>query len=210
MFRRRFLAAVAVAIGIASCAPLAAMAAPPADDRQPAREVIQSLDHGLVSVMKQAKSLGFQGRYDALAPLVKHTYNMPVMTQVAVGGYWTGFTPEQRARLVDAFTRMTIANYASRFDGYSGETIQVTDEVPTRGDAVIVGTKIASPGDAPVAIRYIMRPFEDGWKIVDVLLKGSISELATKRSEYTAILGRGGYTALIDALDNKIKALAAG
>ncbi len=86
----------------------------------------------------------------------------------------------------------------------------MTGESRTRGDGVVVDTQIVSPGDAPVVVRYIMRPFEDGWKIVDVLLKGSISELATKRSEYASILARGGFDALISAIDRKVKALAAG
>jgi phospholipid transport system substrate-binding protein len=204
------MTAVALAFGIATAAPLGAMAAAPADDRAPAKQVIERFDHALLSVMKDAKKLGYQGRYEALGSVVKRTFNLAVMAQVSVGGYWDKFTPAQRDKLVDAFTRLSVANYASRFDGYSGETFHVTGETKTRGDAVVVGTEIASPDGDPVAIRYIMRPFEDGWKIVDVLLKGSISELATKRSEYTSILARGGLDALLDAIERKVKALAAG
>ncbi len=210
MFRRRFFAVIVLAVGIVACAPPGAVAAQPADDRVPAQQVIQSFDAALIGVMKAAKTLGYRGRYEKLAPLIKSTFNLPVMAQVAVGPYWDKFTPAQRARLVNSFTNLTIANYASRFDGFTGETISVMGETRTRGDAVVINTEIVSPGDQPVAIRYIMRPFEDGWKIVDVLLKGAISELATKRSEYASILGRGGYDALIAAIDRKVQTLAAG
>lgn len=204
------MTAVALAIGIAAAVPFGAVAAAPKDDRAPAREVIQSFDTALLGVMKDAKKLGYKGRYDALAPVIKHSFNLPIMAEVAVGPYWSTFTPAQRERLVDAFTRLSIANYASRFDSYSGETFRMIGETPTRGEATVVSTEIISPGDAPVAIRYIMRPYEDGWKIVDVLLKGAISELATKRSEYSSILQRGGYDALIGAIEAKVKTLAAG
>jgi phospholipid transport system substrate-binding protein len=45
-----------------------------------------------------------------------------------------------------------------------------------------------------------MRESGTGWKIVDVYLTGTISELATRRSEFTAILRSGGPTALIESL----------
>lgn len=209
MVRRTFVAAVALAFGLALAVPIAARATAP-DDRVPAGQVIESLDLSLLSVMKDAQKLGYHGRYKALDSVVRNAFNLPLMAQVAVGRYWESFTPDQRKKLVDAFTRLSIANYASRFDGYSGETFRLTGETKMRGDAVVVGTEIASPGDEPVAVRYIMRPFEDGWKVVDVLLKGAISELATRRSEYSSVLARGGFDALISAIEEKVAALAEG
>ncbi len=99
MFCRRFVA-VALAIGALAGAPVGAMAAAPADDRAPAQQVIQSFDQALISVMKDAKSLGYRGRYEKLAPVVENNFNMPVMARVAVGPYWDKFTPAQRKQLV--------------------------------------------------------------------------------------------------------------
>ena len=45
-----------------------------------------------------------------------------------------------------------------------------------------------------------MRGSGDTWKVVDVYLSGTISELATRRSEFSAILNSGGPNALIESL----------
>ena len=57
--------------------------------------------------------------------------------------------------------------------------------------------------DAPVQLDYLMQPSGGGWKIEDVYLSGTISELARRRSEFTAVLDRGGPQALVDALRKK-------
>jgi phospholipid transport system substrate-binding protein len=41
------------------------------------------------------------------------------------------------------------------------------------------------------------------WRIVDVFLDGSISELATRRSEFSSIVERDGISALVNDLGEK-------
>ena len=45
------------------------------------------------------------------------------------------------------------------------------------------------------------------WKVVDIYLSGTISELATQRSEFGAILKSGGPAALIESLRQQIDRL---
>ena len=52
-----------------------------------------------------------------------------------------------------------------------------------------------------------MRNSGDTWKIVDIYLSGTISELATQRSEFGAILKSGGPAALIESLRQQIDKL---
>ena len=55
------------------------------------------------------------------------------------------------------------------------------------------------------------RKTESGdWKIVDVYLKGTVSELALRRSDFTATLDREGFPALLKSIDAKNADLAAG
>jgi phospholipid transport system substrate-binding protein len=122
------------------------------------------------------------------------------MTRIAIGPRWTSIPKEQQAALVDAFSRMTIATYANRFDGYSGERFDVEPAVETRSSGKVVRTRLVQSDGAPVTLDYLMRASGTGWKIVDVYLTGTISELATRRSEFAAILNAGGASALIDSL----------
>ena len=49
-----------------------------------------------------------------------------------------------------------------------------------------------------------MRDSGGALKIVDVYLKSSISELATRRSEFGSVLSKGGVEGLVSALKQKV------
>jgi phospholipid transport system substrate-binding protein len=182
----------------------------PAQAAGPAEAVVDAFHNALLGVMKNGERLGYRGRYEALAPVLDNMFNLPQMARVAAGAYWEKFDDAQRKSLVDAFTRMTVATYADRFDSYSGERFRLDGTSPSRGDAVLVAAAIVKSNGEAVPLNYFMRPTENGWKAVDVFLKSGISELATKRSEYSSILARAGFDALIAEIDRKVKSIGGG
>jgi phospholipid transport system substrate-binding protein len=171
---------------------------------------ISGLNATLLSTMKQAQSLGVSGRYQVLLPVLTKTYDTPLMARLAVGQTWSTLQPAQQAAITDAFRRMMIATYAKRFDGFSGETFQIVD-ISNRGTAdKMVKTQIIQSNGKPVAINYLMRKSGPEWKIVDVYLDGTISELASRRAEFATILQSGGPDALIASLKKQGDKLLSG
>ena len=199
--RHALFGAVAMLAGLASstCAVAAEV--------DPAVAPIRVFYDALLTAMKQAEQLGVRGRYDKLAPVIRSTFDLPAMTRIAVGPDWTAIPPEQQAALLDHFARMTIATYANRFDGWSGQSFEVDPEILARNTGRIVRTKLLRPKEEPVTLNYLMRGAGDTWKIVDIYLSGTISELATQRSEFGAILKTGGPAALIESLRQQIDKL---
>ena len=173
----------------------------------PAVARVKAFCDSLLTVMKQAKQLGIRGRYDKLAPAIRGTFDLAAMTRIAVGPDWNSFPSEQQAALIDSFTRMTNATYASRFDDYSGERFEVEPIPEARNSGRIVRTKLIQSTGEPIALNYLMRGAGENWKVVDVYLSGTISELATRRSEFGAILKAGGPNALIESLRQQAEKL---
>lgn len=163
---------------------------------------VKSFYSALLETMKDAKRLGVEGRYKKLEPTITASFDLPAMTRIAVGSTWTSLTPEQRAAITSAFSRMTIATYANRFDGYDGERFEVDPKVSERGADRIVATRLVPKSGDPVVLNYLLRASGGDWKIVDVYLSGTISELATRRSEFAALLKSGG----AEALDRSLRA----
>lgn len=175
-----------------------------AADAAPAVQAIQTFYDTLLSAMKQAKELGFSGRYAKLEPAIRRAYNLPLTVRLSVGPEWEKLTSEQQKELTDAFSQFTIATYASRFDGYSGERFDVDPKTTPVSGGVIVNTKLVQTDDKPVTLNYLMRQGDNGWQIIDVYLSGTISELATRRSEYTTVLRRDGPQGLITLLQRRV------
>jgi phospholipid transport system substrate-binding protein len=203
-----FTALVAAAILIAMPVPAAAEAGPgdtPVATSAGAApgDVVDRFDAGLLTVMQGADKLGYEGRYNILAPLIRSTFNVPLMTRIVVGASgWSGWSDQQRATIADAFEKFIISTYARRFDGYSGESF-VNDGSEQRALGTLVKTHLARPDDTPVTINYLLRSNAGNWQVVDVYLTGTISELATEQSEFSAVMDRDGYQGLLDALTAK-------
>jgi phospholipid transport system substrate-binding protein len=174
----------------------------PAEANAPA--TAKDLCDALITAMKKGPSLDFAARQDLLAPVIQRDYDLAFMTRIVVGSAWRGFSPADRQKLTEAFSAFSIATYAQRFDRYSGEHFEV-DPSPTmlsNGDC-IVHTKLFTGDPEPVQLDYLMRKTGGHWQIIDVYLSGTISEMAARRSEYSAVLRQGGAPALIDLLTKK-------
>ena len=124
------------------------------------------------------------------------------MTRLSVGASWAGLSDARRQQLTDSFGRYISAIYADRFDSYAGQKLQVTGEQPNPA-GIMVRSQIVKANGEPVQVDYMMHRNGDGWLISDIYLDGAISEVATRRSEFSAILKNEGVDGLIAALNRK-------
>jgi phospholipid transport system substrate-binding protein len=200
---RRFVSLVFSAF---ACLVLVVGVAPAATNAPEA--TIRDFYATLLDAMKRAPALGERGRYDLLMPAIKRDFNLPVMAHMAVGLGWAGFSPDQQQRVKDAFARYTAATYADNFNSYSGEQLQVTGARRTPY-GTIVDSRIVQSNGKPVSIDYLMRQNGDHWQIADVYLTGTVSQVATLRAQFSAVLAERGVEGLVDTLNRKTEMLVA-
>jgi len=185
-------------------------ATPPAQAEAAAPQgVLQDFYDTLLGAMKDGKELGFSGRYQRLKPAIETAYNLPLMARLSIGPQWQSLTPEQQQQFSVAFAEFTIATYANRFDDYSGEKFEVLSDASPASGGVIVQTHLVKSSGEPVTLNYLMRQDVGKWQIIDVFLSGTISELATRRSEFTSVLRRDGAQGLLDLLARRVAELKA-
>jgi phospholipid transport system substrate-binding protein len=190
---------VAVAAGLLST--------PAGADLSPPQTVLQTFYNVLLGVMKDSKGLGFAGRYQRLKPAIETAYNLPLMSRLSIGPQWQSLTPEQQQQLAAAFAEFTVATYANRFDDYSGEKFEVLPETTAASGGIVVQTRLVKSNGEPVTLNYLLREAEGRWQIIDVFLSGTISELATRRAEFTSVLRRDGPQGLLQLLGRRVAEL---
>jgi phospholipid transport system substrate-binding protein len=196
---------VLLLIGILAGGMRPALAAP-----SEAAAIVHDLNAALLDVMKNAEALGYAGRRDKIGPAVARAFDIPFMAEKVIGRHWQKLSEAERPRWVALFREFLVANYAGRFNRYSGQTFEDLGEEPSAFDTVLVRTRLMNPGDENVDLNYRLHKIELGWRVVDVVLKGTVSELALRRSDYTAVIDRAGFAALETYLREKIAALEAG
>ena len=171
-------------------------------------DTVQDLYDALLSTMKNGRTLGQNGRFTQLEPIIRRTFDIASMVRLSVGSSWASLTDAQRQQMAESFGRYISAIYADRFDSYAGQKLQVTGEQPN-AVGVMVRSQIVKANGELVKVDYMMRRNGDSWLISDIYLDGAISEVATRRSEFAAILKSQGIDGLIAALNRKADILTA-
>jgi len=188
---RRILKDLSLALMLAGMpsAVLLETTAVQAQAADPAVAQIQGFYDALTASMKSGGTT--KSRYDKLKPAVEKAFDLQAMTATAIGPSWATTSDADKKALTDAFSRMTIANYAKNFDSYNGEKFTVEPASIARGTDHFVKSTMKTSGDT-IAFNYRMHQVGSDWKVTDVLLAGNISQMAQKRSDFAATLSSAG------------------
>lgn len=188
---RKIAKSVSMALMLAVAPAVLTVAALPAEAQtaDPAAAQIQGFYDALLASMKSGGSA--KSRYEKLKPAVEKAFDLPAMTATAVGPSFVSMSDADKKALVDAFTRMTVADYAKNFDSYSGEKFTVEPASIARGSDHFVKSTLKTSSET-IAFNYRMHQAGPDWKITDVYLAGNISQMAQKRSDFASTLASGG------------------
>jgi len=203
--RRRILSAllsaIVISVGFAGAGAASEASAP-----------IEQLDAGLIQAMKAGKAAPFRQRYDLLAPLIARAIDLDLILQSAIGGSWASLAPDQQAALRTAFQRFSVASYVANFDDFAGERFELLPATGTAGGDPIVRVRIVpgSGGGDTHVLDYAMQQRPGGWKAVDVMADGSISQVAAQKDEIRSLFIRSGAAGLLARLQQKTADLSGG
>ena len=196
---RLIFAVLAILIGLQ---PVRMYAADTAAD--PAVRQIESFYAALVDTMKRGEQLGLQGRHRQLTPITDEVFDLAAMAQLSVGPSWVSLSESEKQGIVEAFKRMTIANYAKNFAKFAGEQFLVEPSVKTRNSDKIVESKLLSSDRSSVPFNYRMHLVGDKWKIVDIYLNGYVSQLALRRADFSSTITSAGAAGLVKKINDMV------
>jgi len=172
--------------------------------------VVRQFNDALLSVLKDGEKLGYSGRYQRLRAVMQQTFDLDYMAEKVLGKSWDDLSDADRARWREVFSEFTVANYAANFDRFTGQQFEIRGEEPSANGTVLVKSLVKSPGHEDVELTYRLYQVGSRWRIMDVFLKGTVSEVALRRSDYGSVLERDGFGKLVDVVRARIADLAAG
>jgi phospholipid transport system substrate-binding protein len=141
--------------------------------------------------------------------VLEGSFDLEFMAKKSIGRSWKKLSEDDQARWLETFERLTCANYAGRFHGYSGQAFETGDVAPGSHETMMVRTTLRNPDGDDVDLNYRLIDTERGWRIIDVYLDGTVSELALRRAEYSTVLKREGFEKLLEDVDRRVAKLAA-
>ncbi|MDN5870519.1 MAG: ABC transporter substrate-binding protein [Nitrococcus sp.] len=182
-----------------------AQAGPQSTAPQSPVEVVAQLQQKIVTVWRSDK--GFEQRFESLAPVITASHDFATMTRFTLGNRWQELSPAQREQFVAIFRRLSITTYADRFVEYDGERFVQSGHRSLSEDQHLVQTQLWLSDGTRIRLDYLLHQQGGRWTIINVLADG-VSELAIKRSEYTAYIRDHGFAALVQELQRKISEMA--
>ena len=180
-----------------------AVAAPAASPR----ELVEGAVNRVVLAIERAdmrsdspttQRLALQERRQEVRRVAAELFDLDEIARRALSRHWTARSPEEQAEFVRLFTDLLERTYLGRIESYSGEKIVYLGE-SVDGPFATVRSKVVTRRRTETPLDYRLH-FRDGrWKVYDVLID-HVSFVATYRSEFSRILQKESYPALVDRL----------
>ncbi len=165
------------------------------------RETIVELHSGLKKI--NSKSLTV---FELTLKNVKLNYNSEKMLSMIIGNQWKNVSNKKRKEIINIFEEYIAKNYVRRFSKIKDFSF-IENKEQNVGKFVMIRSNLVIGKKEKVSISYLLSNDQNKWKIFDVLLAGSVSEIATKKSEFKSFIKGGNIDPLIDALKKKNKDL---
>lgn len=174
-----------------------------ADNLAEARKPVDRLNGTLIEVMKGGQKLGYTGRYKKLDPVVKDTFEFEAVSLIALGTHWKKLEQPQKLAFMDKLTDLSVATYAAQFKEYGGESFQFDSSQDVKNGKLLLRYNLVAPNEKPIKFEYFVGQFNGQWHIINIVVDG-ISDLALKKAQYTSVIDREGFDALLNKLTQKI------
>ena len=165
------------------------------NDRKEPIENIEELHNGLKTISSKS-SLG------KIIKLIENTYRVEKMLSLIVGKEWSNVNNQQKIELKNVFTEYIAKNYIRRFGKIKNFNFSITTKKNVGKNYRMVKTFLTLENEK-ISINYLLNQKDNQWKIFDVLLAGSVSEIATKKSEFSSFISKNKVESLIQAIRNK-------
>ena len=135
--------------------------------------------------------------------VISDTYNIERMLALIIGEAWKKSISKEKIALKKVFEEYIAKNYILRFKNI--KSLEFGKLVVTQAgkNYRMAKTKLIINSKDIVPLNYLLNQTNNSWKIFDVLIDGSISEIATKKSEFKNFINQGDLTPLIEALRKK-------
>lgn len=180
------------------------------DSGTPPDVLVRDVTNDVVNIVRQDKAIqsGDTGRVlELVHERVLPHFNFRRMTMLAVGRDWRSATPEQQARLVEAFRTLLVRTYSNALTEYRDQKIDFKPMRASPADTTVqVRTEVRQSGAQAIGIDYALEKTPDGWKVFDVVVAG-VSLVTNYRGSFGEEIRRGGVDGLIKSLETKNQSL---
>lgn len=147
-------------------------------------------------------------RRERVAGILRQAVDIEGTGRFILGRWWRVASPAEQQEYLRLFEETLVRNLASRFGEYQGVRFALGRSQQRTEDDTLVTTVVERPNTAAVNLDWRVADVGGQPRIVDLVAEGTSLRL-TQRSEYSAVIQRGGnqISALLAAMRNQLQQL---
>jgi phospholipid transport system substrate-binding protein len=191
-----------VVISLAAGAAVAL--ASPAFAADPAADLISTTAAKVMDIVKTTTAGA--ARQSGIQQVMQTSFDVPLMTQTALGAHWPKATPEQQVRFLKTTETAEAKAYSERFGQYAGQTLTIGKTTTRPNGVSIVDSRLNQSNGQSIKLEWEVRQGPQGLRITDVKVEG-VSMVMTRRSDFNSYIQSNGgkVQPLIDELEARAK-----
>jgi phospholipid transport system substrate-binding protein len=200
----------ALLAGLALALPLALPRRAAAQmDATRAVNFIQTTGNALVEALNST-TLNAAQRRERVANILRQAVDMEGTGRFILGRWWRVATPAEQQEYLRLFEETLIRNLATRLGDYQGVRFTLGRSQQRTEEDVLVTTIVERAGTPPVNLDWRVADVNGQPRVVDLVAEGTSLRL-TQRSEYSAVVQRGGnqVSALLTAMRGQLQQMQA-
>lgn len=197
-------------LGAALVAPLALTRPANAQmDATRAVNFIQTTGNALVEALNSA-TLNAAQRRERVANILRQAVDIEGTGRFILGRWWRVASPAEQQEYMRLFEETLIRNLAARLGEYQGIRFSLGRSQQRTEEDVLVTTVVERPGTAAFNLDWRVADVNGQPRVVDLVAEGTSLRL-TQRSEYSAVVQRGGnqVSALLTAMRGQLQQMQA-
>jgi phospholipid transport system substrate-binding protein len=165
----------------------------------PATDAVKAKQSSLFDLIKQSSD---QKKINAV---FDDLLDYQVLAEGSLGSEWAPRSGAEKAQFSDLLKQLVQKAYERNLKKILGYDVDYVGEDPVDG-AMLVKTKAKSKTDAreePVEIAFKVMSKDGKWKVQDIVTEG-VSLVTSYRSQFTKIIKKDGFPALIQKMKDKL------
>lgn len=169
------------------------------------QEVFPTIDKLHKMITEISKKKIDENNINNISKIISDTYDIEKMSKIILGNHWAQSKSKEKENFVKKFTLYISSSYINKFQDKKEFSYEYKGADSIGENYRIAYTIFKFDQTEKLKINYMLIKKQNKWLIFDVLFNGSISEIATKKSEFHETLSNGGINSVINIISEKLK-----
>lgn len=161
-----------------------------------------TVDSFHTALLEAMKINSFDERVLHMQEAVDAHFQVSTIARISLGRNWRSLSTDEQSDHQSLIRELMTTTYADRFNHYDGQVFETLGTSAMSKNRFRVKSVLTTASEQ-VNLDYQLQEVDGRWRIYDIIANG-VSDLSLKRSNFSALFGKGGLSAVSEDIRTSI------